>query len=261
MSLLFLAKLTVTPLLVWLAAFVMRRYGGLLAGMLVGFPVMTGPVAFFMAVEQGADFAEESALGILLTVPAVSMFAIGYFLAAGRAGWREAWAAGIAAYFAVSIATVQLRFDIIPAAALAFGVIALGLYLIGRPPVKPPARAAPWWDVWCRMLITLLLVLAVTAAANAMGPRWSSIPASYPAITSVVIPFTHARDGRDAAMAMTRGMLLSHISFAILFVLAASLIADHGVVPAYAMATATALSCSGLVITIDGWLARRRRSG
>jgi hypothetical protein len=238
----------------------MRRYGGLLAGMLVGFPVMTTPVAFFMAVEQGAEFAEESALGILLTVPAVSMFAIGYSLAASRASWREGWAAGIAAYFAVSIATVQLRLDILPAAVLAAVVIALGLFLMGRPPVKAPARAAPWWDVWGRMLITLLLVLAVTAAANVMGPRWSSIPASYPAITSVVIPFTHARDGRDAAMAMARGMLLSHIAFAVLFVLAASLIADHGVVPAYAMATAVALTCSGLVITIDRWLARWRRA-
>ncbi|HRD78220.1 MAG TPA: hypothetical protein PK264_20155, partial [Hyphomicrobiaceae bacterium] len=132
------------------------------------------------------------------------------------------------------------------------------LYLVGRPPVKAPARAAPWWDVWLRMAITMALVIAVTAAANAMGPRWSSIPASYPAITSVVIPFTHARDGRDAALAVVRGMLLSHIAFAALFVIAAALIADHGVIVAYAVATGAALGLSGIVISCDRWLARRR---
>ncbi|HRD78219.1 MAG TPA: hypothetical protein PK264_20150, partial [Hyphomicrobiaceae bacterium] len=126
MTLILLAKLTVTPALVWLAAYVMRRYGGLLAGMLVGFPVMTAPVAFFMAWEQGREFAEESALGILLTVPAVSMFAIAYGLASRRGGWRAGWAAGVAAFFAVSVATVTLRLDIPPAAAIAALVIAIG---------------------------------------------------------------------------------------------------------------------------------------
>lgn len=56
-AVLWIAKLVVTPLLVWAAGMAMRRWGGIVAGMLVGFPVMTAPVAFFLALEQGPAFA------------------------------------------------------------------------------------------------------------------------------------------------------------------------------------------------------------
>jgi len=248
---LWLVKLAATLALVWAAGWTMRRYGGLVAGMLVGFPVVTAPVAFFMALEQGQAFGASSAAAICFALSGVSAFAIVYGLIARSRSWPAALAGAIAAYFLVSGIAVHLGDEPLIATLWTLGIVAFGLWLAGHPAAPPAAFVAPWWDIWLRLAITALIVLAVTAAADRLGPRLSAIPATYPAITSVITPFVHARNGEAAAAAILRGVLLSHVAFALLFLVVGATVGSLGVPLAYALATAVSLAASALVVSID----------
>jgi hypothetical protein len=58
-------KVVVTPLLIGGASLAGRRWGHQLGGWLVALPLTSGPVAFLLATDHGADFAATAAVGML----------------------------------------------------------------------------------------------------------------------------------------------------------------------------------------------------
>src|SRR5438132_8692826 len=52
-----LLKLIVTPLLIGAASLAGRRWGETLSGWFIGLPLTSGPVCWFLALEQGTGFA------------------------------------------------------------------------------------------------------------------------------------------------------------------------------------------------------------
>lgn len=50
-------KIFAVPILVALATLAIRRWGAAIGGLLTGLPFMTGPTSFFLAIDQGVDFA------------------------------------------------------------------------------------------------------------------------------------------------------------------------------------------------------------
>jgi hypothetical protein len=253
------AKLVLAPVFVVIVSAVARRWGGLVAGMLSGWPLITAPVAFFMALEQGPDFALLSATSILFALMGVTTYAIVYGWLAGRRGWVVCQAIAVAAYFAVSSVTVQTPGGVGLAMALVLSLVAVGLATMPRTRDAAPSVAPPWWDNWLRAAVTLIIVLAVTAIADRLGPKVSAILATYPAISSVVTPFTHARAGADAARAVARGIVLSHISFSFLFLIVATTLQPLGIAASYALAAVAASGISLVVAFGDKEIARRAR--
>jgi len=57
----FVFKLLVSPFLIQAA----RRWGQAVGGWLVGLPLTSGPIAFFLALDQGKGFAADAAAGSL----------------------------------------------------------------------------------------------------------------------------------------------------------------------------------------------------
>lgn len=260
MTLLLLAKLIIAPAFVGLASVAMRLWGGIIAGMMSGFPLITAPVAFFMALEQGPHFARQSAVSIQFAMMGVTSYAIVYGLLIGRFRWPVCQGLAVLAYFVASFGAVYLPGGSWVAAALALALVAIGLATLklpADPVVRPPL---PWWDLWLRIVVTMVIVLVVTAAASHLGPRLSAIFASYPAISSVVTPFAHARGGPDVARDVVRGILLSHISFALLFAIVAATLPALGIVISYVVAAMAAVIASLIVVWADGRLPRRPRA-
>ena len=64
-------KLLVTPLLMWLVSIAARRWGSLVGGLIAGMPLTSGPISVYLALEQGAAFADQSAIGALVGIGAV----------------------------------------------------------------------------------------------------------------------------------------------------------------------------------------------
>src|SRR5690606_16609399 len=97
---LLLLKLTLVPLLIWGITMAGRIWGPSVAGWLSAFPVVTGPILFFISVEQGSAFGAAAAGATSLAILAHLSFGLGYAWAASRRPWAPALLCGLGAYAA-----------------------------------------------------------------------------------------------------------------------------------------------------------------
>src|SRR3989442_15484873 len=81
-----LLKVVATPALIAAATLAGRRWGDRLSGWLVGLPLTSGPVVFFLAIEQGSGFATRASLAVLLGTISQAAFALVYARTAVRGG-------------------------------------------------------------------------------------------------------------------------------------------------------------------------------
>lgn len=95
-----LFKLTAGPLLIALVTQVTRRFGPSAGGWLVGFPLTSGPISVFLALEQGTDYAATAAITSLVGAGTVSLFCLVYALCAARFSRLMTLGAALTGYLA-----------------------------------------------------------------------------------------------------------------------------------------------------------------
>jgi hypothetical protein len=241
-------KLVLTPALIGTATLAGRRWGQSVGGWLVGLPLTTGPVAFFIALDHGTAFAAAAVVGSLVGAVAEAAFSVAYGWSATRSAWLPALLAGSAAY-AVSAALLQ-PLALGPAAlcALVVASLAVSLRLMpavggGAAPVPPPA-----WDLPARMVLATAVVLALTALAPRLGARWSGLLATYPLFAAILTAFGHRVQGADAALRVLRGLLFGLFSFAAFCLVLAVGLVQLGIAGAFATAIAVALLVQGIAL-------------
>ena len=249
---LLLLKLVLAPLLVALATLVARRWGPKIGGVVVGLPLSTGPIFLFLAIDQGLAFAERACVGILTALVGVAGFALTYTAVSRSAGWACSLAASATSFFVISaIVGTSLPGGVIAPGLAAYLALLIAVSLIRRPRLGSTKSASPWWDIWLRMLATSALTLAVTTAADILGPTFSGIVGTYPIVTTVMIPFTHHQFGRDAAIAMLRGSVLSWIGFASCFLVTGLVLQAYGLATALSLGALATLATMVVVLWID----------
>ena len=251
-------KLVLVPALVASVSLAARRWGPRVAGLLTALPLVTGPALLFFALEQGAAFAAEAARGALVALVAVAAAGLAYAWAARRAPW---WGSVIAAWASFTALTVALRpVRLGPVAALAAAWASFALV----PRLLPAAagRAAtppPWaWDLPLRMLSAMALILTVTGLARRIGPEWSGAFTPFPVALTVLLAFTHAREGAGTAIRFYRGFLTGMWSFAAFCFVAAVSMVPLGRWPGLLLACAVVLPVQGAVLW---WSGRARPAG
>jgi uncharacterized membrane protein (GlpM family) len=217
-----------------------RRWGPKIAGWLSAFPVVSAPILFFIAQEQGTDFASHAAIGTLTAVLAVLCFALSYAWAATRWVWGICiilafLVYGLAvlciAYWAPNLiqATLAVLFALL-------GVPRLFPKAIVKPKQMSPSRQSANADMIWRMLAAAILVFLVTHFSAQLGPRLSGLFAMFPVMSSVLAVFSHRHSGAEFTVELLRGMLFGYYSFSIFcLVLAMSL-------PVFSMYSAFALA-------------------
>lgn len=214
MSMVLLLKLFLVPALIALVTLAGRRWGPSVAGWLSAFPVVAGPILWFIALEQGADFAAVAAVGTLIGVLAILIFGISYAWAATRHAWPLSLAL---AYVAYALAAAALSFPpvTLPVAA---AVVLAALWFAPRAYPRREAAAAssakPPNDMLLRMSLGAALVLLVTHFAASLGPELSGILAMFPVISTVLVLFTHRSAGAGATIQLLRGMVFGFYAFA-----------------------------------------------
>ncbi len=107
------------------------------------------------------------------------------------------------------------------------------------------------------MAAATALVVALTGAADFLGPQVSGLFATFPLFASVLAVFAHRTLGAAAARAVLRGLLLGLFAFAAFFVTLGALIERLGIGPAFAAAIVAALA----VQTASLLLARKSLRG
>ncbi|HEU4366646.1 MAG TPA: hypothetical protein VFV05_00285 [Methylomirabilota bacterium] len=249
-------ELVLTPLLIAAASLAGRRWGQAVGGWLVGLPLTTGPVAFFLALDHGTAFATVVALGSLAGAIAEGAFCLAYGHLARR-GPAVALSAACAAFALAAAALRGLALPLTALGLLVFATLAMSLWFMpsGSGPADP--APPPRWDIAARMAVTTALVVGLTAIAPALGPRPSGILAAFPLYAAILTVFAH-RAGAAPAVQVLRGLLLGLFSFAAFFVVLAALLERLGTGGAFVAATAVALAAQGASLGVV--LAARRSS-
>jgi hypothetical protein len=102
-------------------------------------------------------------------------------------------------------------------------VLIVAIRLVADPGVTASVPL-PQWDLPARMVLTTVLVLAITGGAAALGPRLSGLLATIPLYASILAGFGFQLVGPAAAIRVWRGLLFGLFGFgAFYLVIAASL--------------------------------------
>ena len=250
-----LLKVVVTPALIAAATLAGRRWGDRLSGWLVGLPLTSGPVVFFLAIDQGSGFATTAALAVLLGTISQATFAVAYARAAVRTGWLTATAAGCAAFALATVGFQRVSLPALPAFALVTTSLILATLLI--PKSRPADQQAPpsALDLPLRIIVATGLVLLLTGIAPAIGAHLTGLLSPFPVYAGVLAIFAHRQSGAGAANNVLRGLLLGLFSFAAFFLLLAVGLDRLGIGLAFLLATPIPLLIQGLT------LRAARRSG
>jgi len=218
-----------------------RRWGHGVGGLVSAFPLIVGPVLLLGALRQDAEFAAATATATLLGLAALSGFALAYGHAAGRWPWPPSVALAWAGAAVIGLMAGRIGTGLLGAVAVATASILLARSALPRGRAVDVPGVLPGWELPARMALTAGLIVGITIAGERFGPTVAGILAALPTLASVLAVFTHARHGHGAVVALLRGMLGGLAGFASFCVLIALLIQPAGLLPAFVLATASAM--------------------
>lgn len=255
MGSLLLLKLATMPLVIVTATLAGRRYGPGVAGLILGLPIVSGPISVFVAIEQGTDFARTAASGTLLGLIALATYCLSYGFAARRFAWPGALACGL-------IATATMVW-LLQAAALPDAVVvwvtaaAIALAILVCPTPGPAIRRQPppAWDLPARIAVSTTFMISVTLLAASIGPTMTGMASTFPVMLSVMAPFTQRAEGQAAVLSMLRGCIEGLVTFALFFQVLKLTLGAWPMPLAYGFALAATLVIAAGVLALQ----RRRR--
>ena len=235
-------KLVLTPALVGTASLAGRRWGPAVGGWFVGFPLTSGPVAFFLAIGQGHAFAAAAALGTLAGTASQAVFCLTYAWLAFRVPWAVALLGGLVAFAGATLLLQGRDLALAPTTIGVMAVIALAAGLMPKTaPVAAATGRAPRWDIPARMVVATVFVLVLTSLAPTLGPQLTGLLSPFPLFGAVLAVFAHQLQGPAAAAGVLRGLVLGLFAFGAFFVVLAALLVSWGLGPAFAVASAVVL--------------------
>lgn len=257
MSTLLILKLLLAPSLIAVITLAGRRWGAAVAGCLSGFPVVTGPILLFLAIEQGGTFTAHAAVAATVAVLSNISFGLAYSWAAQRCGWLLSLLAGMVVYGCV--VTLLNLFHL--SALQAGGITVIGLLLAGRmyPPVSVDETRSgpPKSDLPYRMVAGALLVLGLTFFSSRLGPNLTGLFSVFPVMGSVLGVFSHRNYGQHFAVKLLRGMVQGFYAFTVFCLILAATLETQSIVVCFVMALGAAIAVQSLLMH---WQARRLKN-
>jgi len=205
-----LIKLLLTPLLILMCLLAARRWGAFVGGVVAGLPLISGPLSFFLTLEQGAAFSAAASFNTLLGVLACTSTALIYpWLAAWGVPWFVTLPLALCGFFGGGWVVLQITFTPLWALGLACGCPVLVLLCL---PKNAQARVGGH-TMTARLRVPLqmacgaMLVFVVTESAQRLGPGWSGVLMFFPVMICSIVPFAHALQGAAAVVGLFRGIM------------------------------------------------------
>jgi uncharacterized membrane protein (GlpM family) len=185
MSLFLIAKIGVTIGMVLTLSLVAERVSPRVAGVLSGYPLGAAIALFFIGLEISPEFAARSAVYTLAGLAASQVFVYCYFMASTRFSRRTILASSSAAlggYFAAAWMLHLIPFSRTAAVLTATGSILLFALLFRRIPNVAIARSVRFTPavLLLRAALAAAIIVAITAAAKAVGPAWAGLFSAFP---------------------------------------------------------------------------------
>jgi len=250
-------KLALVPSLIGGVTLVGRRWGPSVAGWLSAFPVVSAPILFFIALEQGSSFAANAAAATLSAVLAILVFGISYAWAATRFSWGISLVAGFATYLVAVICLSLWAPTLFVAAAAVFSALLVAPMLFPVLAISATTSSARANDIYLRMVAGAVLVLLVTHFSSRLGPQVSGVFAMFPVMSSVLVVFSHRHSGAGFAVSLLRGMVLGYYAFGIFCLVLSLALPPLGI----ALAFVASLACAVLIQATSRIYLRRTQQG
>jgi hypothetical protein len=241
-------KLALVPVLIAAISLAGARLGPRVAGALTGLPVVAGPIALFLALEQGPAFAAHAAVATLAGEGSLAVFCLLYAWTCLGAPWWASVVVGWAGFAAATLLFGRLAPPLVTAAAVALLAPAVILALSPRPRASHALRAVPPGELALRMAAGAALVVALTALAAALGPRLSGLLTVFPVAVSVLAVFSHRAHGGPFAVQLLRGLATGLYSLTAFFATLALTLERLGVAGAFALATVATVATQLVVL-------------
>jgi len=238
----FLLKLLLVPTFIGIVSLAGRRWGPTVSGWLIGLPLTSGPVAFFLALEQGTVFASEASRGIMLGIISVFIFCLVYSRLAIHFKWVPSLLVALVSYFALTYTLDALS------PSLLVGFVSIIVILAGSLALMPHVRSdelpsvSPRWEIPARMVSATALVFVITGVAQLLGPRLTGLLTPFPVYVTILAVFIHRLQGGGQAVRLLRGVVAGSFTFAVFFLVLSTTILAWGVGASF-----TAAICTGLV--------------
>jgi hypothetical protein len=237
-------KLIGTPAIIGGATVAGRRWGPTVAGWIGGLPLASGPLTYFLAIEQSPRFAAASATATLAGMLGVAFFGVTFCRLARRGPWMLPTLVGLALYLAIAGVLLFVRLPAVASFAIAVAALTVGVLSVGSPGSGQALVRPPAWDLPARALAATVLVVGLSALADTLGARTVGLIAPFPVYASIMGAFTHALYGPAAAIRLIRGVIVGLYGFAC-FYLSVALLVETSLLLAFAFGTATALVAHG----------------
>lgn len=249
----FVLKLILAPVIIGSASLAGRKWGPAVSGWIIGLPLTSGPVVFFLALSHDASFAADAALGVISGGLSLVAYALIYVWIARRFRWQAALIFSLLAFLACTAILQNLSFPLFPIFFAVLGAIALALWLIPNDRVEPTDAPHGPWDIPARILIGTSFILTLTGVAPLIGPRLTGLLTTIPLYASILTVFAHRHQGAAAASHVLRGLLYGLFAFAGFFLTLNLLLERTGLAAAFLSAIAVALTIQGTSL----WVLRR----
>jgi len=252
-------KLSLIPLVVWLATVAGRRFGHAVTGWITGLPLIAGPISIYLALDPGPEFAAKTGHSILQCTAGSAAHCLAFGLAAPRFGWFGSLMCAWATFLVVAWAISATWFPLWLAAACAFGSLAATLAFMPRVGAASGPVRIPNSEVVLRMLFALVIAAAATLLSADIGPRYAAILLTFPISGTVMPAFTRALYGADATIQLLRGFVLGLFGFTAFFIVVPLMLPRYGIVVAYTLGTAVAIATTFIITRLYARLGLHRR--
>src|SRR5689334_7336988 len=158
-------KLILAPVIIGSASLAGRKWGHAVSGWIVGLPLTSGPVAFFVALSHERAFAFETVRGVLSGGFSLIAYSLTYAWLAKRFNWVVSFTASVIVFAGMTILLQTITIAFLPLFLYILGIILLGLWLMPKHEVVQSTATPGKWDIPSRILLGTSFILLVTGIA------------------------------------------------------------------------------------------------
>ena len=224
---LLLLKLITVPLFIALISFVGKKWGSEIAGTLGAFPVVAGPILFFLTLEQGVNFGARASIFVIYGAVSLLLFGLTYAWACRFLNYITCLFISLIVWYVSAFLLSLCPQDLLFSTALTLSLLFVIPYLL--PKSNTQKKSLPGLkDLPIRMIVGMLLTIAITSLANQLGAVWSGILSVFPVVTLILLVFAHRSHGQEHVLQIFKGLSRGVYSFVTYFVIYALCIEHLG---------------------------------
>jgi len=249
-------KLILAPVIIGSASLAGRKWGHAVSGWIVGMPLTSGPVIFFIALSHNVEFVANAALGVVSGGLSLVAYTLTYAWLATRFRWYIALAGSFLVFTTSTIFLQIVAVPLIPVFLVVCAAIATRLRLMPNGLVERDDSQPGHWDIPSRILIGTSFILLLTGSASFIGSRLTGLLSTIPLYVSILTVFAQRHQGPAAAAHVLRGLLYGLFGFVGFFITLGLLIENAGIAASFLSAIAVTLAIQGTSL----WILRQKQS-